>query len=227
LEVPLDTTSSVYKDPAVAEELRGKFVEETRAAKLKDRDETLRVLRAAVDTGPKANWGIEAYGPFHDETERRRCELAAEQAAVKLHGPFRDRVERERRERAFAQLRSHEAEFQRRLWNSRKKSLLLYEERIRILDEEEQQPRSADPPVSMEHNPARFLPCRCKPDGRPVGEGRHCGMHRLHNLTDLMLASLNKGFLEQCVSVTTYFRSEHPWAHLRSAINFFMVPSQH
>ena len=227
LEVPLDTTSSVYKDPAVAEELRGKFVEETRAAKLKDRDETLRVLRAAVDTGPKANWGIEAYGPFHDETERRRCELAAEQAAVKLHGPFRDRVERERRERAFAQLRSHEAEFQRRLWNSRKKSLLLYEERIRILDEEEQQPRSADPPVSMEHNPARFLPCRCKPDGRPVGEGRHCGMHRLHNLTDLMLASLNKGFLEQCVSVTTYFRSEHHWAHLRSAINFFMVPSQH
>ena len=227
LEVPLNTIGSVNKDPAVVEELSGKYVAETRAAKLKDRDETLRILRAAVDAGPKANWGIEVYGPFRDDSERRCCELAAKQAAVKLYGPFRDRGERERREKAFAQSQSHETEFQRRLSICRRKSLLLYEERIRTLDEREQQPRSTVPPVSMEHNPARFLPCRCKSDGRPVGEGRQCGMHRLHNLTDLMLASLNKGLLEQCVSVATYFRSEYHWADLRSAINFFMVPSQH
>ena len=51
--------------------------------------ETLLILREAVDTGPKANYIYicqltELYGPFRDEPELWRCELAVEQAAVKL-----------------------------------------------------------------------------------------------------------------------------------------------
>ena len=117
-----------------------------------------------------------------------------------------------------------ESRFQQILWNRRKKSLNLYEARLRVLDAQQ---RCTDPPVSMEHNPLRWLPCRTTCNGDPLGEVRHCCMHKIHNLTDLFLAPLNEGFLAQCVSATKYARSEYHWYDFRSAINFLLVPALH
>jgi hypothetical protein len=150
-------------------------------------------------------------------------ERPAEEAGrtLRIYGPVRDEADKRKLDERLI----HIAEFQRR-WLCRKaKDLELYKERIQEV--ERQQPPETSP-VSMEHNPARFLPCRRRSDGRSVGEGVHCGMHRLHNLTNPMVEkSLNKGILKECVSSTTHLSSEYHWADLRSAMNFFMVPSLH
>ena len=51
-------------------------------------------------------------------------------------------------------------------------------------------------------------------------------MHRANNLTEPFLKSLNKSFLEQCVSAATYFGSAYRWPELCSAINFLLVPDK-
>ena len=167
-------------------------------------------------------------GLYADQTriakgEARAKKLAALKAAASgpkpnrpVYGPFQEGGEQ-------ATL-ARESKFQQILWSRRKKALLLYEDRIRLLDD--QQP-CTDPPVSMEHNPLRHLPCRCTCNGDPLGEVRQCAMHRIHNLTDLFLKPLNEGFLAQCVSATKYAGSEYHWYDFRSAINFLLVPALH
>jgi len=205
LEVPLDATGAVYKDPRIVERLRGLWVSETQSAKQKDRDETLRVLEAGANAGPEANRVIRAHGPCRPNNMQ----------------------DQQRRDRFLEQLHKHETEFQNRMWKKRVLSLDLYRKRIAELDALERLPRSSDPPVSMEHNPCLFLPLICTSDGKSVGEGRHCLNHRFQNLINPMTKSLNNGILEQCVSTTTHLRSEYNWGDFRSAINFFLVPTLH
>ena len=170
----------------------------------------------------------ELLGLYADQTRVAKAEARAKkladltEAAVRpkpnrpVYGPFQKGGE----EAALAR----ESKFQQILWSRRKRALLLYQDRIRSLDDRQQ---CTDPPVSMEHNPLRFFPCRCTCNGDPLGEVRHCAMHRIHNLTDLFLKPLNEGFLAQCVSATKYAGSEYHWYDFRSAINFMLVPDLH
>ena len=132
--------------------------------------------------------------------------------SIKCFGPFRlSDGDKQRRQEQVDTLAKREPEFQLCLYRARKKALCLYEE--------------SSPPVSMEHNPAGFPPGLRTPDGGSLGEARHCGMHRSHNLTQLSVGHLNRGFLEQCVSASTYFGSEYRSPEISSAINFLLVPS--
>lgn len=205
LDVPLDTTGPVYKDPAVVEELLTYQKEETAKVVSGARAATLRELKEAIDAGPGSPAAVRpVYGPFQSKQHKEAAEAKAHAAHLR------------------------ESEFQRRLWESRKKSLRLYEERIEELQRMRvgQAQTSTVPPVSMELNPLRFLPCRCGPDGGQLGEARHCSCHRIHNLTNDFVKSLNRGFLEQGVSASKYFNSDYHWADFRAAINFLLVPSE-
>jgi hypothetical protein len=169
----------------------------------------------------------ELLGLYADETRVAKEEARAEKlAALKeaasgpkpnrpVYGPFQAGGE----EAALAR----ESKFQQILWSRRQKALLRYEG----ADDSDDPQQGTEPPVSMEHNPLRKLPCRCTCNSDPLGEVRHCAMHRIHNLTDLFLEPLNEGFLAQCVSATKYAGSEYHWYDFRSAINFLLVPARH
>ena len=122
----------------------------------------------------------------------------------------------------------HESEYQLRRHKIRQKSCELYLKRIVDLDAEKQRASSsADRPVSMKHNPLRHLPCQSTPEGGHFGEARHCACHRIHNLSELFVQFLNKGFLEQCVSATKYCRCAYHWSDICAAINFLLVPTKY
>lgn len=199
----LDTSGPVHKDPKAVEAVHTRYVSATIEVKNEARTTTLAELRIAAAAAQQPN------------------------RPMKFIGPIRDPQERQRQQQAEVKRGNHESEFQRRLCNARQKSLRLYEQRTALLQRQQASPSTAPVPlVSMEHNPARFLPCMCTTDGRSLGEARHCGMHRAHNLTDKFVAKLNKGFLEQVVSASTYFSSEYRWPDIRPTINFLLVPTQ-
>ena len=210
LDVPLDTAGPVHKDPNVVQRLLTYQETETDAVTRDARVKTLRELIEAADR-----------------------DLGAARPARPFFGPFKpgnhfeETMTNETQRARLAEHAAHEDEYQRRLQKHRQKALELYEEHIKELDkkEAEQALRSKDPPVSMELNPLRLLPCRCGPDGCQLGEARHCSCHRIHNLTKDFVKSLNKGFLEQGVSASKYFNSDYHWADFRAAINFLMNKS--
>lgn len=199
-DMQLDTSGPVYKNPTIVHEMQMRYVNKTTQAKNKAREDMLSELKnAAAKVQPNR--------------------------PTKCFGPFRNARDKEERQKQVDILVEHESEFQLRLYRAREKSLFLYKERISMLEKSQQAPPSAVRPVSMEHNPARFLPGSCTREGGSLGEARHCGMHRSHNLTEHFVAHLNRGFLEQCVSAATYFGSEYRWPEISSAINFLLVPS--
>ena len=197
----LDTSGSVHKDPTIVAVMRAMYLTGTIKAKNNARTQTLLELEKAVEQ-VQPNKSIKCFGPFRlSEGDKLRRQEQADKLAKR------------------------ETEFQLRLYRARKKALHLYKERIRLLEEHQHAVQRTGPPVSMEHNPARFFPGLCTPDGGSLGEARHCGMHRSQNHTELFVRRLNKGFLEQCVSSGTYFGSEYRWPEISSAINFLLVPS--
>jgi hypothetical protein len=160
----------------------------------------------------------------HEETVSKLRDQVSVPRPVKVYGPFRDVDERLKRQQAAE---DRESKFQRILSTRRQRAFSLYQERISLLKHTQQTPQSMDMPVSMEHNPLRFVPGRCACNGNLLGEVRHCSCHRGHNLTEDFVSPLNEGFLEQCVSTATYVSSEYRWLDLRAAINFLLVPALH
>jgi len=198
---PLDRNGPVYKNPKIVQDLKALYAEETERATREAREKTLHILHAQAQ-GPQPSRPIKV--------------------TAALMGPIRGADELLRRRQAAE---ARESKLQRVLWARRQKALLLYQDRIRKLDEPHDQ--STDRPVSMAHNPLRFVPGRCTACGKPLGELRQCSCHRCHNLTEKLVSPLNAGFLEQCVSTATYASSEYRWFDLRAAINFLLVPSLH
>ena len=199
-QAPLDRNGPVHKNPKIVQDLEVLYVEETQCARREAREKMLRILHEQAQ-GPQPNRPIKV--------------------KAAMMGPFRDADELLRRRQAAE---ARESKHQRLLWARRQKTLRLYMDRIRVLDESRQ---STDRPVSMVRNPLRFVPGRCTACGKPLGELRHCSCHRCHNLTEELVSPLNAGFLEQCVSTATYASSEYRWFDLRAAINFLLVPSLH
>jgi hypothetical protein len=79
-------------------------------------------------------------------------------------------------------------------------------------------------PISMKRNPLRFLPCRRRTDGKRLGLVNHCGCHRIHNLSERYVKSLNAGLLEQVVSMAKWLRCDYYWPDIFAAIQLLLGP---
>ena len=110
----LDTSGSVHKDPTIVEEMQALYVTGTIKATNEARVQTLLELKTAA-ARVQPNQSIKCFGPFRlsDGDKQRRQEQADT-------------------------LAKPEPEFQLRLYSARKKALRLCEERIRLLEQQQQ-----------------------------------------------------------------------------------------
>ena len=102
---------------------------------------------------------------------------------------------------------------------SRMKASRLYKKRV---EESSKAPHGRSRHVSMKKNPLRHLPCRRRPDGKLLGLANHCFCHRIHNISDDYVKSLNEGLLDQVVSFAKFCSSDFFWPKISAVIDRLM-----